>query len=144
MNHAWLLDNKLARYSLNTTCQICLYHLELRIRIHFFKPTWPCLIIEVLATSAKFPESSGYCTEINDAFTSCTTNVFGCISGVMFLFKCITCEFPNLNMFHVPLCSFQITHLVMQCIMCQRTKHQGTNEKSIDWTSLVTWYTCHK
>ena len=39
--------------------------LEHSLRIHGFRLTWPCLIIEVLATRAKFLEPSDYCIVIS-------------------------------------------------------------------------------
>ena len=53
MNHTGLWDTKHAWYSLNATCQICHYRLEHCLGIHDLRPTWPCLIIKVLATWTK-------------------------------------------------------------------------------------------
>ena len=48
-----------------------------------FRPTWPCLIVKVLAAWAKFLEQSGYCTVI---FTFCTTNFFFTFCKTNFFF----------------------------------------------------------
>ena len=39
--------------------------LEHNLRIHSFRPSWPCLIVKVFATLAKFLEPSGYFIAIN-------------------------------------------------------------------------------
>ena len=46
----------------SATHLICLFGLENDLRIHDFRPTWPCKIVEVLATWAKFIQQSNYCT----------------------------------------------------------------------------------
>ena len=56
---------------------------QFHYRIYGFKSTWPCLIIEVLATRAKFLEPSGLCTMINCTFTFWALNVFGCSHRIM-------------------------------------------------------------
>ena len=40
------------------TLWVCLYGLEHSFRLHGFIPTWPCLIINILATYARFFEPS--------------------------------------------------------------------------------------
>ena len=57
-------------------CWICLNGLVHCFTIHGFRPTWPCLIIKVLATRAKLLDPSDYWEEINCTFTFYTTNVF--------------------------------------------------------------------
>ena len=54
------------------------------IKIHCFRLIWSCLIVELLATWAKFFELSGYCTVINCAFNFCRTQ-----------FKFVWHNFPN-------------------------------------------------
>ena len=54
---------------LDTIRRICKYGLEQGLGISICKPTWPCLIIKVLATRAKFLEPSSYCTVINYCIT---------------------------------------------------------------------------
>ena len=71
-----------AQYNSTLTCSIqqylaCLIHslcylLDLPL-IHNFRPTWPGLIIKLIATLVKFIELSGYCTVMNCAFTFHTT-----------------------------------------------------------------------
>ncbi len=60
-----------------------------------FRLTWPCLIVEVLATQMKFLEPSGYCTMINCASTFRTTNTFGCFCCIMVQFGLVKYKFPN-------------------------------------------------
>ena len=48
-----------------------------------FRPTWPYLIIEVLANQAKFLQPFGYCTVINCTFNFFTTNVLGCFCSII-------------------------------------------------------------
>ena len=52
-------------------------------KIHAFRSTWPRLILEVLATWAKFLQPSGYFTVIKFTFIFCATNVFAYFRGVM-------------------------------------------------------------
>ena len=80
-SYTGLWETEFAWYSPSATHQICLYGLEHGLGIHTFKPIWLCLSVKVLATWAKFLESSGYCIVINCPFTFCTTNGFGCFSG---------------------------------------------------------------
>ena len=54
-------------------CRACLL-----FRILSFKPTWPFLIVKIVATQAKFLKPSSYCTVINYASTFYATNVFSC------------------------------------------------------------------
>ena len=79
-NHTRLWDANLAWYSLRVTHQIFLYSLELGLKIHGFRPTWPCLMIKVLVTEAKFLEPSAYCTLMPCAFIFHAINAFGCFS----------------------------------------------------------------
>ena len=65
-----------------STLWICFYGLEHSLKIHSFRPTSPCLIIEVLATWVKFLERSAYCIVINCTFTFHTTNVFGSFCNI--------------------------------------------------------------
>ena len=75
MNYTGQWDADLVWYSPSATFRICLNGLKLHFRIHGFRATWLCLIIEVLATRRKFLETFGYCIKINCAFTFRTTNV---------------------------------------------------------------------
>ena len=93
----------------------------------FFRPTRPCLIVKVLATRAKFLESSGYCTVINYAFTFRTTNIFGSSYGVIAPFKFVEHKF---FMLHVHLWSFQITHRMKQCLTYQHNNYNDTANHS--------------
>ena len=64
-------------YFPRVTRRICHCSLKHDLGIHYSRPTWPCLIVEIHATGAKFILPSGYCIVINCAITFCTTNV-GC------------------------------------------------------------------
>ena len=111
INNTGLWDAKFTWYPLSITYWICPYGSEYRLGIHVFLPTWPYLIIKVLATWSKFlKEPSGYCTLINCAFTFCTRNVIDCFYIVMALFKLLKHKFPKLTMFHIHLCGIQIIH----------------------------------
>ena len=87
------------RYALRAARQIFLFVVEQDLKSQAFRPTWPCLIVEVLATSVKFFQPSGYCT----------SNVFGCFRGIITYFELIKHKFPIMNTLYVHLCSFQIT-----------------------------------
>ena len=124
-SHTGLWDAKLAWYSPSATHQICLYGWEHNLWIHGFRVTWPCLIIEVLATLSKFLELSVYCTTINLCFTFHIKKSFCCFGSIMAQFEFIKHKFPNLTMLHVHLCGFQILHEVNQCTMCQHTNYRN-------------------
>ena len=85
--NTWQLDAELVLNSSIATRLICLYGLLLGLGVHCFRPTWPFLIVEVLATRTKFLERSSYCIVINYAITFRTTNVFSCFWGVMDQFQ---------------------------------------------------------
>ena len=68
-NQTRLWDANLTRCSPRVTCQTCLYGLEHKIGIHGFRPIWPCLIVKLLTTQAKFLQPSSYWTVINYIFT---------------------------------------------------------------------------
>ena len=80
--HTRLWEAKIVWYALCASRWICLYGLENGLGIHSFRPTWSGLIVELLATRAKFLQPSGPCTVINWALTVRTKNVFGCFCGV--------------------------------------------------------------
>ena len=65
---------KFASYSPSATFWICLSSLEPSLRIQNSRPTWPCLIIEVLPDQAKFLQLSGYYTVMNSTLTFHTTH----------------------------------------------------------------------
>ena len=112
--------------------QVCLYGLEHGIGIYSFRPPWPCLIVEVLATWAKFLELFGYSTVINCTFIFCTTNVFWLLPwhyGPIW-----TCKtyIPKLDYIA---CSFvwlsNKTHSEKQCTTYQWTNYHDTTNH--DW-----------
>ena len=71
----------------DTLRMLLISDLEQDLGIHISRSTWSCLIIKVLETWGKFLQPSGNSTEINCAFTFCTTNVFSFFYGVMTQFK---------------------------------------------------------
>ena len=101
------------------------------LEIHSFRFTWPCLIIEVLATQVKFLQPS--CT-----FTFHVTNIFGYFPRIMAWFKLVKPQFPNKTTLHVHLHSFQIIHRVRQCTICLLTNYHDTNNcsKYLPWLLL--------
>ena len=84
------------------------------------------LLIEVLATWAKFLQPFGYCTRINFNFTFCTNNVFRFFCVVVDQFQLIKYKFSNWTTLHVHLRRFQITHDVKQYTTCQHTNYHDT------------------
>ena len=74
MKHTGLWDAEPTWYSSNVTHQVCLWKQSLGI--HSFRPTWLCLIIEVLETWPNFLQPFGYCILINCTFIFHTTNMF--------------------------------------------------------------------
>ena len=60
--------------------EFALYIRENGLAFHSFRPIWDFLMVEILATRAKFLQPSCYCTAINCAFTFHTTDVFGYFS----------------------------------------------------------------
>ena len=77
------------------TLQVLLYGFEHILRIHCFRPTWPCPIVEVLTTRVKFLHPSDYCTFINCTFTFYTTSIFGCFLDVMVGFQLVKYNLKN-------------------------------------------------
>ena len=116
-------------------------------RIRSFRLTWLCLIVEVLATRAKFLQSSGYCTVISFAVDFRTTNVFlVASSGVIALFKLIKLKFPSSTKLHIHL-SLSNHNRNEWKKMHNMSVHkllwylQPEREPFTAWTALVTWYT---
>ena len=73
-----------ARLILSKCYLLCLpLWLGADLRIHTFRPTRPCFIVEVLATWEKFLQSSG----LTAPFTLESMNVSGCVRGVKAQFK---------------------------------------------------------
>ena len=60
-NHTRLWNAKLTWYFLSATYWICPYDSE---NDHSFRPTWPCQIVKVHATQAKFLEPWLYCDQL--------------------------------------------------------------------------------
>ena len=101
---------------------ICFIDFENSFGIHNFRFTWPCLIVEVLATWAKLLAPPGCYTVINCAFTFSTANIFGCFHSIIDHFELVKQKLLNQTKLHVHLCSFQTKHWVKQWTTCQRTK----------------------
>ena len=76
--------------------------LEHSLGTYNFRPTWPDMIIEVLATDVKFLEPFGYCNVINCTFIFLTTNLFGIMAK--FEFKKY---FLHLRTLYIYLCTFK-------------------------------------
>ena len=95
MSHTGLWHTKFSWCFMSTTHWIYHYDLEHSFEIHGFRPTWPCMIIKILATWAKFLKPSGYCIEINCTFPFPTKSVFGCFCSVIAHFELIKHKFPN-------------------------------------------------
>ena len=92
--------------------------LEHNLGILNFRPTWPCLMVEVLATRVKFLEPFDYYTMINCTFTFCTTNVFGFFRSVMTQFELVKYKF--FTTLHVHICTAFKSHTEWS------NKHVGT------------------
>ena len=135
-NNIGLWDSELGWYSLSAIHWICFSSLEHGLRIHAFRLTWPCQIIEVLATRAEFFQLSGYWSMINFAFTFRTTNDFGVLcDGVMTQFKLV--EHKLLNYGHLP--------LITKTIQVRRTRHAGHCWRSRDEliSDVLLWTPTH-
>ena len=74
------------RYSPSATRWKCFYRLEYRFRLRALMPIWSCCLVKVLVTRAKFLQPSGYCTEINFAFTFYTFVFFLFCFGFLFVY----------------------------------------------------------
>ena len=119
MNHTGLWDFKLTWY-FQYYLPECLCDLQHNFWINSFRPTWTCLIVEVLTTWTIFLEPSGYCTVINCTFIFHSTNIFGCFHGIV-----------AWTMLHIHLCGFQITHVVKQCT-CQCISYHDTTNHTLN------------
>ena len=72
------------------------YSLEYCLRIHNFRLTWPCLIVKVFASQAKFLEpTASHQNFLNHTFTFLTTKDFGCFNVIMAHFELIKHKFLN-------------------------------------------------
>ena len=101
-NHTGLWDAELTWYYPSFTCWICLYNLEHSLGIYDFRPTWPCLIVEVITAQTKFLELSGYCNLIKWTFTFCPTNVFGCFGVIMWpCSSTVSSSFPQVSLVYL-------------------------------------------
>ena len=96
------------------------------LRLHIFN--WPCWIIKILATRAKFLEPSGYNFLKNYAFTLCTTNVFSWLHNFMAQFELTKHKFPiyiTFNLHFSKYCkTFSLSNLLhsnkrnLKCVFC--------------------------
>ena len=125
-------------------CRACLillpgylYDLEHGFRIHEFKPTWPCLIVEwnflihlvtILWSAAPLP------------FLQCL--LFGCCCcGIMTHFKVVKYKLPNYITLHIHLCGFQIRHAV-KWYVCQHTNYPNTTNHNSYLSQLELLQSC--
>ena len=112
-----------------------------------FRPPWPCQIIEVLVTQAKFLDPSDYCSIINCTFTFCTTNDFSCFHSIMAQFELVKHKFLNYITLCIHLCGFWITLKMKQYMTCQFSNYVYYQPERIPtsaWIASVTWYVYHK
>ena len=121
-NHSGLRDTELAGYSPIATHRIFLYGSGHGLGIYSFTPISLSVVIEVLATRAKFLEQYGFSIVINGVFTFHGTNVFGCFHGVMAQFKLIKHKLIS--------AIFKIIPEVKQHSTCQRTDYHETTDYS--------------
>ena len=103
--------------------------------IHSFRPTWLCLIANVLATQAKFHELSAYCTVIKSMFIFRTTNIFGYFCNIMIQFELVKPKFQNWCVG---------SNHTWNETMYNVSVHQPQWVPFIVWISLVTWYMHYK
>ena len=127
---------KLAWYSPSGTHQICLSGLKLSLGIHGFKPAWPYLIIEVLATLENLLKPSRYTIVINCPFPFHTTNFLWLLSLFMAQFVLMKHKFLNLQV-----------HF-KSYMKWSNAQHVSTPTTTIlpttAWTASVMWYMHHK
>ena len=122
-------------------------YLRQLLRIYSFRPIWPCPIVAVLATLAKFLKRSAYCTLINCVFTFRTRSAFffGCFNDIMTHFKLVKEKFPEFD--YVARSPVQISnHIPSEAIYNVTTHHllryyQPQRVPFTAWTALVTWGT---
>ena len=88
-NHTGLWDTGYTRFFPSASHCICCNVFEHVLEIHDFRLYWPCLIIDVLESWAKFLEPSGYGIVINCRFTLCLANVSGWYCCVMAVFQLV-------------------------------------------------------
>ena len=137
MNQTGLWDVEFAWYSPSATHWICLYGMKYGPGVHTFRPTWPCPVIEVLVTWAKFFKPSNFCIVIKCNSTFCTTNIFNCCFGIMALIEFVKQEFLNQTV------AYSIVYLLdhhgmNKCTMYMCTNyHNATNQRNTWWIELL-------
>ena len=131
--------------NLSVTHWICLYSSEYKLTIHGLMPISPCLIVEVLTTWGKFIQPSGYNTLIYCAFTLYKTDVFDCFCDIIAQFLLVKHKLLNETMWHINLCSFQITYDAKKCTRCQYTNYHNTTNHSwyLPWLELLWSHDIH-
>ena len=82
------------------------FSLQYNLRIHDIRPTWLCVVIEVLSIGMKCLEPSGYCTTIKNVFPFSTTNFLWLLR-----WRCdpVQTRVPNTSTLYVHLFCFEIT-----------------------------------
>ena len=143
-NYTRLRNAQLIWHSLSATHHICLYGLKHGFGTHPFQPTWPCLIVEVLAMQVKFLIVLWSTTP-----SSFTQQMFLIASAAVgSICELIKHKFLNKTTLHIDLCSFKTTQRVKQCTTCQHTNYHNTTNhskiSSIISIILVSWYMCCK
>ena len=124
MNHFDLWDTSLAWYSLSATRRICLYVLEHSLGIHGFTPTWPCSIVEFIASHAT--NWLLYCDQSNIhlSYNKCFGRFRFKVDDTQSKSSRIRLRCTN------NLCGFQFTHGEKQCIAWQCTNYHDTTNHS--------------
>ena len=123
------------------------YCSEIDVKIHVFRPTWSCLIVQILAIRTKFLELSGYCTVINSLFTFLLTNPLCCFHSVTALYEAVkyvpelVYDARSFARLSYPTRS-KATHNMLghQLLLC----YQPQQIPTITWAASATWYTRRK
>ena len=131
-NHIWLQDANLVWFASG---------LEHDLKIHTFRPIWPCQIVKVLATEVNFFHPSGFWTIINCILTFCTKMLF--VASVALWSSLNSNSISSQIRLHCTfICSAFRSHTAKN-----DAQHVSTPTTTILWvpstafTALVTWYT---
>ena len=133
-------DTEVSWYSPIATRRIYLWlwSFDHGLPIHVFKPTWPCLIIEVLVTRVKFFQSSGYFFSNQQHLHLSHNKCFSLpLRGVMASFELVKHIFLNQLTLHVHLNGFQISHRLEQCTTCQRISYHDATKHNWYLTAVI-------
>ena len=86
-NRSRLSHAELTWYFLKDALRICIFSLNQGLAFYEFRLTWTFLIVEVLATCAKFRHLYSYPTVIKCTFAFRAKSVFGCFRVVTALWS---------------------------------------------------------